>query len=276
MANTRLTTEEINKQLLGEDTPEKIRLSEEKKIKIKEKYREKFLNDSEKAQASYIKKINKLEAQLNKETFAEKEKRLKEEYNLSVSFLEKQKAKLKSFLSADLQGAARQLAKTTISSVNSGINEYLGVYSQYMSGIETRLQGSAKTFRSITGTISSAVGSSQYVSQRQVLQNLSELVKQGINYNVEQRAFLATVSDRIATTFDAFDSNLARIIRIQQADSTAARLGLESQLTKFFNQTFGDTSYLSQMFDTVSASLLSASATMGREKSVAFEYTVQK
>lgn len=268
MANARLTTEEINKQLLGEDAPEKIRLSEEKRLQIIKSARKKFRDDEEKAQEASNRRIAKLEQKLNAANYDERIKQLKEEAKLSLSNVEK--------ISKLTKATTMSVAKEVTQSLNSGIEQYLGVYSQYMSGIETRLQGSAKTFKSITGTISSAVGSSQYVSQRQVLQNLSELVKQGINYNVEQRAFLATVSDRIATTFDAFDSNLARIIRIQQADSTAARLGLESQLTKFFNQTFGDTSYLSQMFDTVSATLLSASATMGREKSVAFEYTVQK
>ena len=268
MANARLTTEEINKQLLGEDTPEKIRLSEEKRLQIIKSARKKFRDDEEKAQEASNRRIAKLEQKLNAANYDERIKQLKEEAKLSLSNVEK--------ISKLTKATTMSVAKEVTQSLNSGIEQYLGVYSQYMSGIETRLQGSAKTFKSITGTISSAVGSSQYVSQRQVLQNLSELVKQGINYNVEQRAFLATISDRIATTFDAFDSNLARIIRIQQADSTAARLGLESQLTKFFNQTFGDTSYLSQMFDTVSATLLSASATMGREKSVAFEYTVQK
>ena len=268
MANARLTTEEINKQLLGEDTPEKIRLSEEKRLQIIKSARKKFRDDEEKAQEASNRRIAKLEQKRNAANYDERIKQLKEEAKLSLSNVEK--------ISKLTKATTMSVAKEVTQSLNSGIEQYLGVYSQYMSGIETRLQGSAKTFKSITGTISSAVGSSQYVSQRQVLQNLSELVKQGINYNVEQRAFLATISDRIATTFDAFDSNLARIIRIQQADSTAARLGLESQLTKFFNQTFGDTSYLSQMFDTVSATLLSASATMGREKSVAFEYTVQK
>ena len=172
--------------------------------------------------------------------------------------------------------AAQKAVKSSVNAVGSGVENYLGVYSQYMSGIATRLQGTGKEFRDITGAIRKGVGSSQYVSQVKVLENLSKLVEQGISFNVEQRAFLATVSDKIATTFDAFDSNLARIVRIQQADSTAARLGLESQLTKFLNSTFGDTSYLSQMFDTVSANVLSASATMGRDKSIAFEYTVQK
>ena len=67
-----------------------------------------------------------------------------------------------------------------------------------------------------------------------------------------------------------------RIIRLQQSDSTAARLGLEADLTQLFNSYFSDTSYLSDAFDTVSANLTEAVAQMGAEEGVAFEYQVQK
>ena len=276
MADTRLDFSALDKMFNSQDnTPKKVELNEKKILEIKKKFRKKYQDDVEKAEAESIKKIDKLQKQLNRETLEQKKKNIQEELRMSIDAGEKLKNALKGAGIGMAEGI-KNAFKGGLSSLSSGIDQYLGVYSQYMSGIETRLQGSTKSFSSITSTISRAVGSSQYVSQRKILENLSKYVEQGIAYNVEQRAFIATVSDRIAKTFDAFDSNLARIIRIQQADSTAARLGLESQLTKFFNQTFGDTSYLSQMFDTVSASLLSASATMGRDKSVAFEYTVQK
>jgi hypothetical protein len=69
---------------------------------------------------------------------------------------------------------------------------------------------------------------------------------------VEQRAFLQTMTDKIATTFNAFDSNLLKIIRIQQEDSTVYRMGAEAQLTKFFNSNFQDSTYMSDVYDTVS------------------------
>lgn len=252
---------------------------EEQKQRLMANARKRFRDNELKAIDAYNKKVAKLEKDTQKKTLTEKlqaaKKAAEEEYKVSVGFMQKAHAYSKA-MSASIGAAVSQGVKNSFSAVSKGFEDYLGVYSQYMSGIETRLQGSSKTFSSITGMISKAVGASQYVSQKEILKNLSELVKQGINYNVEQRAFLATVSDRIADTFNAFDSNLARIIRIQQADSTAARLGLESQLTKFFNNTFGDTSYLSQMFDTVSASLLTASSTLDNKRAVEFEYTAQK
>ena len=108
------------------------------------------------------------------------------------------------------------------------------------------------------------------------MENLSNMVSQGIAYNIEQRAFLQTISDKIATTFDAANGTLLQLIRIQQADSTAARLGMEALLTQQLNARFKDTSYLNGLSDNVSASLLGASSQLGRDRSLAFEYNVQK
>lgn len=145
-----------------------------------------------------------------------------------------------------------------------------------MSSIETRLYGSGKSYSGISSMIASNIGASQYVSQAKMYENLSKLVEQGISYNVEQRAFLQTVSEKIATTFDAANGTLLQLIRIQQADSTSARLGLESTLTSFLNGMFGDTSYLNNTFDTISANLLGTNSLLSRNESAEFEYVVQK
>ena len=251
----------------------------EKELRLLANIKKKYRDDDLKQSQIYDKKIaqlKKIENQKSlKERLADAKKAAQEEYNLAVGFAQKTKALSKS-IGISLAEATTKALSSSVSSLNKGISDYLGTYSNYMSGIETRLQGASSNFSSITNTISSAIGSSQYVRQSAVLQNLSKLVESGIAYNVEQRAFLATVSDRIASTFDSFDSSLMRIIRIQQADSTVARLGMESILTKFLNGMFEDTSYLNSLSDTVSASLLSASSTMGRNTSVEFEYAVQK
>ena len=48
------------------------------------------------------------------------------------------------------------------------------------------------------------------------------MVGKGIAFNVEQRAFLDTISEKIATTFEATDASLLKLVRIQQADSFPA------------------------------------------------------
>lgn len=167
-------------------------------------------------------------------------------------------------------------ASQTMSSVISNMNTYINAYGQYMSGIQTRLQGFTKDYYDITDLFTRKLGASPYVSQQTLLTNLSSLVKEGIAYNIEQRAFLMTVSDKIATTFDVANGTLLRLIRIQQADSTAARLGLESSLNKFLNKMYQDTSYLNSLSKTVSSAIIEANSQMSMNQSIAFEYNVQK
>ena len=46
-----------------------------------------------------------------------------------------------------------------------------------------------------------------------MLSNLNELIQMGVNYNIEQRAFLQSMTDKIVTTFNAFDSNLLNLFK---------------------------------------------------------------
>lgn len=156
--------------------------------------------------------------------------------------------------------------------------QYIQDYASYQSSVNARLQGSGLTWNNggIGDTLIESIGSTPYVKLSKLLENASKAVESGIAYNIEQRAFLETIKEDIATTFDAFNANLLRLIRLQQNDSTAARLGLEADLTQLFNSYFSDTSYLSNAFDSVSANLTEAIAQMGTEEGLAFEYQVQK
>jgi hypothetical protein len=119
-------------------------------------------------------------------------------------------------------------------------------------------------------------GVSPFLTQEAVVGNLQTLVNKGIAYNVEQRAFLATIKDKIASTFDVADSTLLRLIRIQQQDSTAARLGMESAMTAFLNNMYETTEYLSDLASTVRGSLTEVESLMSATDAAALEYQVQK
>lgn len=167
----------------------------------------------------------------------------------------------------------------SINNFASQFESYIKAYTQYQQKINVRLQGSGRWWQGITGIesrISNSIGITPYVRTQDVMENVVKATEAGIAFNIEQRAFLQTLSENIANTFNAFDSNLLRIIRIQQQDSTAARLGMEAGLTQFLNSRFSDTSYLNSLFDSVSGSLLQATSTMDAKQSVAFEYIVQK
>lgn len=176
----------------------------------------------------------------------------------------------------EFQAKIADVVKKSVDNTLSGIQRYMGTYTDYMGEIEARLQGSTKSFEGVTSTIKRNLSTSPYVKQTEVFNQLRSLISEGIAYNVEQRAFLGTISKNIATTFNVANSALLQLVRIQQADTTAARLGLEASLTKYFNAMFGDTSYLNQTFKTVSSTLLGSTSQLGARGGVEYEYAVQK
>lgn len=180
------------------------------------------------------------------------------------------------------QGMEQVAANTINSAVRAGENaveQAAKVYNEYMSRVNTRLLGSSSqqdVFSGMTNLIKSNLAASPYVRQTAVLEKLNKLVSEGIAYNVEQRAFLAAVSDKIATTFDVANGTLLQLIRLQRADSTTARMGMEASITEYLNAAYRDTSYLNSTYDQVSSLLYEATAQQDRSGGVEFEYVVQK
>ena len=176
----------------------------------------------------------------------------------------------------------KELSDAIAKSIKSGLNkvdEAIEDITSHRIGIMARLQGiggQEYNYANLLDTVSKNLAVSPYVTQKAFMKKLDEAVDKGIAYNVEQRAFLNTVKDSISTTFDAFDSNLLRLIRLQQADSTAARLGMEAALTRTLNSVFTDTSYLSDMYDNISAAIVESESLMTRNAATEFEYIVQK
>ena len=163
--------------------------------------------------------------------------------------------------------------------MSQNFTQAVNFQNQYMGRVDARLQSEeAQTgfFKQITDDVQSAVGASRFVSQKELLQNVAKLTENGIAYNIEQRAMLATLSDKMVTTFDVLDNTLQRMIRIQQADLTMSQLGSEAQLTKFLNSQFEDTSYLNTMYDSVLAALTDSISSMDKNNATSFTYAVQK
>lgn len=164
-----------------------------------------------------------------------------------------------------------------LDAISGSVDKYLDVYVNYFGKITTRLQNSGLTFARITDVYKSATAANPYLKFNDLLTNLNQLVELGIADNVTQRAFFGAISDKVATTFDVAQESMLNIIRIQQKDTTAARLGLEANLTRMLNSYFQDTSYLTNVFDTVQEALIDTSAMFAQpEASIEFEYMVQK
>lgn len=161
-------------------------------------------------------------------------------------------------------------------SINSEVEKAIYSIKEYQPHVMARLQGTSKQYANILDALKKTLGVSPFVSLQETLDNAVKLIDMGIAYNIEERAFLQSISEDIATTFDAFDSNLLRLIRLQQADTTAARMGMEAYLTQFLNKMFSDTSYLSNVYDAVSAALVDAQSMMPYYEATSSEYILQK
>ena len=255
----------------------KKRLEAEEKFKeqLRKKYNLKELKENQKA----LQELDKYKAALDnaaRRKQKEEDKAFwKEQQKMLMESADKFSDRLKASLNLsllNLDGALKKIGDA------ADVTDAANFLSQYQSSINARLQGSSQlsTFQQIAKDVRQIVGTSQFVSQKKILENIATYVKSGINYNVEQRAFLATIAEDIAETFDANTESLRKIIRIQQQDSTAARLGMEAYLTKAFNNLYQDTSYLTEVFDTVSSNILDASAQMNAKQAVEFEYITQK
>lgn len=177
-------------------------------------------------------------------------------------------------IAADIIGGLATLAK----SMNNQIEEIAGK----KSAIDTRLQGSKGATRGgsywdqMSNNVLGMAGISPFVKQSDVANKIASMVDQGIAFNVEQRAMLDTLKDKIATTFDATNGTLLRLIRIQQQDTTAARLGMESALTSFLNNMYETTEYMRDLATSVKSNLEEAMSLMSGENALSFEYQVQK
>lgn len=200
------------------------------------------------------------------------EKAKEKEEELSKYRKEVQKDEAKAFGAK----AAEAVVDAIGASYDKAFGEAENFLTSYSAHMNARLQGTDETFDKITDLVTSNLSTSPYVRTTEVLNRIKEASDQGIAYNLELRAFLGEISDKIASTFDAFDSNLTRLIRIQQADSTAARLGMEASLTRFFNSMYEDSSYLSGLSDSVAGAILDAESQLNKEAAAEFEYTVQK
>ena len=161
--------------------------------------------------------------------------------------------------------------------------------SSKQAAIDTRLQGAntkdlgknvkqkqGSYWKSISADIASGISASPFFRAETVEASFEKIVNEGIAFNVKERAFIDTLKDKIATTFEVADGTLLKLVRIQQADTTAARLGMESALTEFLNSMYATTEYMQQAADSVRQNLYEATALMGAKEATEFEYSVQK
>lgn len=274
-------TENENKKRLARY--EKIaydRLSARDKLQVSiDKRKEKFNKAQEATDKASYKLLELQEKRAADKGSVSDEEMQKAEEDVAKAKKEEQAAQVNLFgaqMAANLSKSIGNAIGNAMSKMTNEVSSAMNLIVEHQSSISTRLLGTNLSYARMTGAIKSNLAVSPWVTQKATLENLAKLVDSGVAYNVEQRAFLATISDKIATTFDAFDSNLTRLIRLQQADITASRLGIEAALNSQLNAMFSDTSYLKDMYTTISGALVDAESQMTREQAAEFQYTVQK
>jgi len=272
---------------------EAIKQEQEERLKSQKELYKKELENLKKSQRGTKEKLsdnNKLYQQ-NKETLdllkviASQRKLTKDEKKLQKDTREEQ-AKI------NRENAAMQIQQGLVNALqglSDSINSNMKTYVNLHKGTNARLQGytgsgilglglrtSVDKYGVLENRLTSAVGVNPYFRTEAMLTNLSNLINEGIASNVEQRAFLQTASENIANTFDVANGALLRIVRLQQQDSSAARLGMEAYLTRFLNGLVENTEYLNKTFDTVQEALIETSSHMSIQASTELEYVIQK
>lgn len=252
------------------DYKKKIESIDKKSNKLKE-------FGDKKAEKELEKEKKKLELEQRKESLQERlesDDITKEEYVKEKTAISREETKL------ELAEEFKKFRSQMLSSFSNAITDTIKDVNAHRTKIMARLQGvggDEYDYASLMNTVSRNLAVSPYITQKAFMEKLDNAVDRGIAYNVEQRAFLSTIAEEIATTFDAFDSNLLRLIKLQQSDSTAARLGMEAELTKTLNKVFQDSSYLTdEVYKGVRGALIDSESLMGRGEATEFEYVVQK
>ena len=257
--------------------------SEEATNKLREKQAEKLAKDEaklkEKYEREYQLKAHKDRVAAIREEMALYGKTTLRKTKLAMAEESERVATMGGFgkaLMNNLAEAATKAFGVFVSAGTESVNNAMSLFQGKASAINTRLQGTGKTFTQMNELFEKNLAASPYVKYSDAIEELATLVDMGIAYNVEQRAFLNTISDKIATTFDAHSSAMLQIIRLQREDSTIYRLGAEAELTSYFNERFKDSSYMSDLYDTVSQTILGSVAQLGTAGGAEYEYNLQK
>ena len=174
---------------------------------------------------------------------------------------------------------------TIVNAVNASRNFFNGIVdgtvnsiSQYYGPITAALEGvnsGLNDFKSVNKSLQSDIGLSSLVKQEAVLNSINNLVSQGITSDIESLGILTSIRDKTVSSFDVTNSDLRRLVRLnqQRGNLTAKQFGLADALKESFNSTFGDSSFLNNMFQSLTGTVLdavSANANSGGTDSTAF------
>lgn len=162
----------------------------------------------------------------------------------------------------DIVKSQEKISQTILSgfnSLNAMIDNAARIYSDSYGRVNAAISGADKTFNDLLDGMRD-VGVSTLVKQTDLLQNLTDVASQGISADLEQIALLSTIKDKTVASFNSTDSNLRRLVRLNQnlGNLTAKQFGLAAVLRTELNAAFGDSSFIGRQFQSLTGTLLDA------------------
>ena len=167
--------------------------------------------------------------------------------------------------------ASRNFFNGIVDGAANSITQYYGPITAALEGVNSGLND----FKSVNKSLQSDIGLSSLVKQEAILNSINNLVSQGITSDIESLGILTSIRDKTVASFDVTNSDLRRLVRLnqQRGNLTAKQFGLADALKESFNSTFGDSSFLNTMFQSITGTVLdavSANANSGGTDSTAF------
>lgn len=169
-----------------------------------------------------------------------------------------------------------KVASDVLTSVDKKITQNIEDYVNIQQKMAASLSGANSDYRSISDDLSRILSATGLIRQENVYKHLNEMISKGIINNVEQRAFLQTMSDDLNLMLNSTNGTLTRLIRLQGEDLSANRLAIQYNLREFLNSTYQNSEYVKQAMDNVSSALIDMQSLMTSESAMATEANIQQ
>lgn len=161
-----------------------------------------------------------------------------------------------------------------LDNISTKYESMINQYTENQQRLAFNLIGSGMTYETVKNALD-VLSTSTFVKQNKVYENLTNLVSQGITLNVSQRAFLQTTAQQVGMQFDTADATLNKLIQLQRADLTEARVSQMAGLKTFLEQNYQTSQYINNGFKQVSDALFEMQSIMSTEAGMATEKTIQ-
>ena len=235
---------------------------------------QKSINDKAKRSADDVRKANEASAKrINDDTADTHEEIRNKNKETADKINSDQKStaeQVGNIISSSLAGAATQAA----GQITNQFRSMLATYTQEQQRLSFNLIGSGMTYDTVKTALAS-MGTNAFIKQQKVYENLTSLVSSGITMNAAQRAYLQTAADQVGLQFRANDESLNRLIQLQQADLSEARLAQMAGLREFLEQNYKNSQYIYNGFNQVSNALLEMQSLMTAQVAMSTEKTIQ-